>query len=64
MQFSYEFVDGEMRRKYSSDLPNTLLNFSERFAISSLGSVGKIVGSIDIIKCSIKLSSERLGIAI
>lgn len=64
MQFSYEFVDGEMRRKYSSDLPTTLLCFSERFAISSLGNVGKIVGSVDIIKCSIKLSHERLGIAI
>ena len=64
MQFSYEFVDGEMRRKYSSNLPNTLLDFSERFAISSLGSVGKIVGSVNIIKCSIKLSNERLGIAI
>jgi hypothetical protein len=64
MQFSYDFAGGEMRRKYSSDLPNTLLNFSERFAISSLGSVGKIVGSVDIIKCSINLSSERLGITI
>jgi hypothetical protein len=64
MQFSYEFSDGEMRRKYSNALPNTLLNFSERFAISSLRNVGKIVGSVDIIKCSINLSSERLGIAI
>jgi hypothetical protein len=64
MQFSYEFVDGKMRRKYPSGLPNTLLNFSERFAISSLGSLGKIVGSVNIIKCSIKLSNERLGIAI
>ena len=64
MQFSYEFENGEMRKKYSNDLPNTLLNFSERFAISSLSNVGKIVGSTDIIKCSINLSRERLGIAI
>jgi hypothetical protein len=64
MQFSYEFVDGEMKRKYSSKYLQTLLNFSERFAISSLGSVGKIVENINIIKCSIKLSEERLGIAI
>ena len=62
IHFRYEFVDSEMKRKYSSDFPNTLLNFSERFAITSLGSVGEIVGSIDIIKCCFKLSSERLGI--
>jgi hypothetical protein len=64
MQFSYEFVDGKMRRKCSNGYPKTLLDFSERFAISSLGSVGKIVGCVNIIKCSIKLSKERLGIAI
>lgn len=62
MQFSYEFVSGVMRRKYSSDYPKTLLDFSERFAIASLGNVGKIVGCVNIIKCTIKLSEERLDL--
>lgn len=42
----------------------TILNFSERFAITSLCEVGKIVGRHEIIQCAIKLANERLNIAI
>lgn len=64
MQLSYEFVDGGMIKKHSSEYSQTLLDFSERFSISSLGNVGSIVENTNIIKSCIKLSKERLGIAI
>lgn len=64
MQFSYEFIDDEMKGQYSSDYSKSLLDFSDRFAISSLGYVGKIVGCEKIIKCSLKLSKERFGLEI
>jgi hypothetical protein len=61
MQFSYQFKDGVMSKKYQADFSNTLLEFSERFAILSLGNVGKIVGDIEIVKLHIELAQERLG---
>ena len=64
MQFSYEFNNGVMTKKFSKEYSKMLLDFSERFAISSLGDVGKISENINIIKCSIELAKDRLGMAI
>jgi hypothetical protein len=50
-----------MSKKYRADFSNTLLEFSERFAILSLGNVGQIVGDIEIAKLHIELAQERLG---
>ena len=60
-QFKYQFNNGEMRRKYSDDYAETLLDFSKRLAIHSLGSLGKIVKSTKIIQCCINLSSEHIS---
>jgi hypothetical protein len=60
-QFSYEFINGEMIRKYSNSYSQALLDFSERFSILSLGSLGKIVGDLNIVNCSIELTNERLA---
>ena len=60
-QFSYEFINGEMIRKYSESYCQALLDFSERFAILSLGSLGKIVGDLNIINCYKELNNERLA---
>ncbi|NOX75915.1 MAG: hypothetical protein GXP17_04730 [Gammaproteobacteria bacterium] len=49
MQFSYTFSGGKMTKKYSSEYSNSILEFSERFAIMSLGEVGKIAENINII---------------
>jgi hypothetical protein len=61
MQFSYQFKDGVMSKKHQANYSKTLLEFSERFAILSLGNVGKIVGDIEIVKTHIELAKERLG---
>ncbi|MFT6920476.1 MAG: hypothetical protein ACJA2G_003126 [Cognaticolwellia sp.] len=59
-QFSYEFTNEEMIRQYSDDYPQALLDFSERFAILSLHSLGIIIGDTNIINCYNKLTAERL----
>ena len=62
MQLSYQFSNGVMSKKFMSDFPKTILDFSERFAILSLGNVGKIVGDIELVKLHIELFEEHIGV--
>jgi hypothetical protein len=62
MQLSYQFKDGVMQKKFETGYAQELLDFSERFAIASLGNVGKIVEDVAIGKLYIELARERLGI--
>jgi len=52
------------RNRDDASYAQTILEFSERFAICSLGEVGKIVSSKDIIKCAIELADQRRSTAI
>jgi hypothetical protein len=60
MQLSYQFKNGVMQKKIKTGYSQVLLDFSERFAIASLGNVGKIVGDGAIVKLYIELAQERL----
>lgn len=60
-QLTYQFWNGEMRRKYPIDYAETLLDFAKTLSIHSLGSLGKIVENTKIIQCCVKLSDELIA---